>query len=250
MFEYVHPVTKRGPRSVDQLKKEIRKLQKIIDKREKTYSRDDVTKMRAQFEKLDKRYQTKKQKFDLVMSRYAGLKKACKDRYDRWKAFRTQASKKTAKHFKRLLQHRGSTGILDFEHDSGSLNMQLCMDVNQKEETIAASQVTDTSSLSGGERSSVTLALLMALGETIDCPFRLMDELDVYMDPANRQMLMDVIARAAERQFDRQVIMLTPNNIDGMLKNGDDESIAMKVLLPENLNILTLPSKKERNSSV
>jgi chromosome segregation ATPase len=251
MVDYVDPETNKGPKSVDTLKKLIRRLQKLIKSREKTYSRDEVMKMRARFEKLDKRYQAKKARFDIVNTRHGGLKAACTDRHDRWIGFREKASKKTAKYFKKLLQHRGSTGDLTFDHEEGkTLNMQLCMDVNQTEETILASQVTNTSALSGGERSSVTLALLMALGETIDCPFRLMDELDVYMDPANRQMLMDVIARAAERHFDRQVIMLTPNNIDGMLKVGDDDDdeATMRVLMPENLNILTLPSKKKRGN--
>ena len=251
MLDYVDPETNKGPRSVDTLKKLIRKLQKIIKSREKTYSRDEVIKMRARFDKLDKRYQAKKARFDVVNTRHRGLKAACTERYDRWVGFRKKASEKTAKVFKKLLQHRGSTGELTFDHEKGkTLNMQLCMDVNQTEETIMASQVTDTSALSGGERSSVTLALLMALGETIDCPFRLMDELDVYMDPANRQMLMDVIARAAERHFDRQVIMLTPNNIDGMLASDENESdeAQLRVLFPENLNILTLPSKKKRGN--
>ena len=41
------------------------------------------------------------------------------------------------------------------------------------------------------------------------------------------------------------------NNIDGMLAVGDedDNEATMKVLMPENLNILTLPSKKKRGTN-
>ena len=107
--DYVDPETNKGPKSVDALKKLIRRLQKLIKSREKTYSRDEVMKMRAQFEKLDKRYQAKKARFDIVNTRHGGLKAACTDRHDRWIGFREKASRKTAKYFKKLLQHRGST---------------------------------------------------------------------------------------------------------------------------------------------
>ena len=57
--------------------------------------------MRARFEKLDKRYQAKKARFDIVNTRHGGLKAACTDRHDRWIGFREKASKKTASPKKR-----------------------------------------------------------------------------------------------------------------------------------------------------
>jgi chromosome segregation ATPase len=71
--------------------------------------------------------------------------------------------------------------------------------------------VRDTSTLSGGERSFTTLALLLALGEAVECPFRgklvyaslvpfsqelsfpcllVLDEFDVFMDAANRKVVL------------------------------------------------------------
>ena len=246
MFDYVDPKTKRGPRNVDELQKDIRRLNKQIEKNENEYTVKDVKKMRDQYDKIEARYNEKNKKFKSTMERYTGLSDSCKERHNQWENFRKSASKKTNKYFLEILSARGSIGELDFDHENKSLSMELVMNANQTQETVAASQITDTSALSGGERSSVTLSLLMALGETIDCPFRLMDELDVYMDPSNRMMLMNVIARAAERHFDRQMIMLTPNNIDGMLDDQGDGESSIRVLEPENLNILTLPSRRER----
>lgn len=42
----------------------------------------------------------------------------------------------------------------------------------QKDNLDEASQSTDVKELSGGERSFATLALLLALGESIESPFR------------------------------------------------------------------------------
>lgn len=44
--------------------------------------------------------------------------------------------------------------------------------VVQKDNQDEATQSENVKELSGGERSYATLALLMALGESIECPFR------------------------------------------------------------------------------
>ena len=173
--------------------------------------------MRKELAIAETRYQSRKATFDAVQNRFKHLKKSYMIRHKRFHQFKERASSITTSVFSSILRERGSLGDITLDYENEALEMTLVMKANQSQETITASQVQDTSVLSGGERSSVTLALLMALGEITDCPFRLMDELDVYMDPANRQMLMDIIVRTAERNFNRQVILLTPNNIDGML---------------------------------
>jgi structural maintenance of chromosomes protein 6 len=40
---------------------------------------------------------------------------------------------------------------------------------------------------SGGERSYTTMALLVAMGETLETPFRILDEFDVFLDAETRK---------------------------------------------------------------
>ena len=69
--------------------------------------------------------------------------------------------------FDRCLQKRGSTGRLKFDKREKTLSMSF-----QKDNTDTCSQLSNMASLSGGERSYSTLALLLGLGEVIESPFR------------------------------------------------------------------------------
>jgi ubiquinone/menaquinone biosynthesis C-methylase UbiE len=95
----------------------------------------------------------------------------------------------------RILQNRGQSGCLEFNH---KVSPPLCADrqdpacrvvgvltlcgdawqaktlhmIVQKDNTDESTQSNNVKELSGGERSFATLSLLLALGESIECPFR------------------------------------------------------------------------------
>jgi hypothetical protein len=46
---------------------------------------------------------------------------------------------------------------------------------------------------SGGERSYTTMALLVALGETLETPFRILDEFDVFLDAETRKLVISFL---------------------------------------------------------
>ena len=81
--------------------------------------------------------------------------------------------------------------------------------------------IKDTKSLSGGERSYSTVSLLLALWEAMECPFRAMDEFDVFMDPVNRQISLDLLIESAREHKHRQFIFITPHDYSG-IKYGPD----------------------------
>ena len=98
-------------------------------------------------------------------------------RYDRLRRIRKHICRMSNREFDKILQKKGSSGALRFDHEDATLKMTYQKD-NQDETT----QIDNIQSLSGGERSFSTLAMLVSLGATIECPFRVMDEFDVFMD--------------------------------------------------------------------
>ena len=87
------------------------------------------------------------------------------------------------KGFDRTLQRKGQCGELLLNHRERELNL-----VVQKDNRDSQSQIENVKLLSGGERSYATLSLLVALGEALECPFRIMDEFDVFMDVVSRKV--------------------------------------------------------------
>lgn len=78
--------------------------------------------------------------------------------------------------FNALLQPQGAQGQLLFNHTDQTLQMVVNPNTRDTERQDAASTVV----LSGGERSVTTIAFVMAVGEQVECPFRAIDEFDVF----------------------------------------------------------------------
>ena len=136
-----------------------------------------------------------------------------------------------------LLRRRGWGGKISFDHD----NQRLLFDVrpNGTSEAHASSAKrakTDSRSmlkeLSGGERSATMSALLMALADAMDVPFRAFDEFEVFMDDAARQLAYKTMITTCMDYPTRQFMFLTPLNIASI--NQNDKGFAK--ILAENPN--------------
>jgi hypothetical protein len=73
------------------------------------------------------------------------------------------------------------------------------MDFEIEKERGSGSQISDVKELSGGERSVTTMSLLMALWKSIESPFRILDEFDVYMDQVGGPSLGGPSPRASKQ---------------------------------------------------
>ncbi|CAF1187029.1 unnamed protein product [Adineta steineri] len=74
-------------------------------------------------------------------------------------------------------------------------------------------------SLSGGERSISTFCFLLALWQSIYQPFRILDEIDIYMDNEKQHSSFDILYENTLQYSSSQHIILTPQSIDSQLWN-------------------------------
>lgn len=113
--------------------------------------------------------------------------------------------------FDEILNKKGSSGQLTFNHKDKTLDL-----IVQKDNTNEGSQTADVKALSGGERSYTTLSLLLALGECLETPFRVMDEFDVFLDPLSRKSALFTMIMLAKQMSHRQFIFITPQDLSSV----------------------------------
>jgi hypothetical protein len=70
-----------------------------------------------------------------------------------------------------------------------------------------------------------TISLLLALGETLETPFRVMDEFDVFLDPVSRKKVIDQLVKVGQSMCHRQFIFITPQDVSNL-----DTSPTLKIL--------------------
>ena len=73
----------------------------------------------------------------------------------------------------------------------------------------------------------IALRELMALWDSMESPFRCLDEFDVFMDLVNRRLCMDMMLKAAEQHRGCQFVFLSPLNMSQL--NLDSSRVDMKV---------------------
>mmetsp|Transcript_18798 Transcript_18798/g.52504 ORF Transcript_18798/g.52504 Transcript_18798/m.52504 type:complete len:1214 (+) Transcript_18798:218-3859(+) len=141
-------------------------------------------------------------------------------RQKRWEQYRDYITDFTDVKFDEVLNKKGSSGRLEFDHDKKMLNLVVCKDMHDEQ-----SQQKDVKALSGGERSFATIALLLALGESLETPFRVMDEFDVFLDPKARTLVIDQLVHVAKEMSHRQFIFITPQDVSHLDESTDNLKI-------------------------
>ena len=70
----------------------------------------------------------------------------------------------------------------------------------------------DAYTQSGGERSTATVAFLLALQQHVRSPFRAVDEYDTHMDPRNREVIANILVSSVMGSA-AQYLAITPSQI-------------------------------------
>ncbi|KAJ8311272.1 hypothetical protein KUTeg_011176 [Tegillarca granosa] len=72
----------------------------------------------------------------------------------------------------------------------------------------------DMKSLSGGERSFSTVCFILSLWDSMESPFRCLDEFDVFMDMVNRRISMDMMMLMAKQQTHKHKLGIQIPNLN------------------------------------
>ncbi|KAF7118316.1 hypothetical protein CNMCM5793_007828 [Aspergillus hiratsukae] len=167
-------------------------------------SRDEIA---AEVERATAAYQRAMKQIEEFRLLADVLKATLRHRKARWLIFRSHISSRAKAQFTYLLSERSFRGRLLTDHNGKLLDLQ-ASDVEFRRACAGRGAKT----LSGGEKSFSQVCLLLALWEAMGSPVRCLDEFDVYMDPINRKMAIDMLMLAARRSIGRQFILITPGS--------------------------------------
>lgn len=188
------------------------KLKKIEqEKQRRNMIESDPAVARDKYFRAKKDLDSKMEQINAIERNTTALKKDLHDRKKRWRQFRGHIAELTNLGFDTFLNKKGSAGEVEFDHEAKQLNL-----IVQKSNTDAHSQTKDVKALSGGERSFATLSLLLAIGESLETPFRVMDEFDVFLDPVARKIAMNSLVKVAKGMDHRQFIFITPQDVSSL----------------------------------
>ncbi|XP_058974562.1 structural maintenance of chromosomes protein 6-like isoform X3 [Musca domestica] len=109
--------------------------------------------------------------------------------------------------FNMILRLRNFEGSLDVNHQQKTLKLSVKPRCHNK------NAVSDTKSLSGGERSFTTAAFLLSLWSCVDHPFYFLDDNDVFTDEVNREYMTRLLIDEGRRRPLRQYSFLTPQDM-------------------------------------
>lgn len=107
---------------------------------------------------------------------------------------------------------RNYTGNLKIDHTNQTLELSVVPRDKDVENAVS-----NAKSLSGGERSYTTIALLLSLWACVDYPFYFLDEYDVFTDQVNRHYITKLLFSEAEKKKFRQYTFLTPQDMSSVV---------------------------------
>ena len=181
----------------------------------------------ASIQAVTKAYETKAREYTYLRNKIAFISRQLKhvfamkvDRDKRFKGLQSYVSKMSSTVFNSLLRQTQQSGHVDYDHDNKTLGISVQLEGRASE---SVANVNDAKQLSGGERSSATLALLLALIFSTDYPFSVLDEFDVCMDEQRRSTSIAQLVKMAQKRDDRQFIFLTPHSLASLELTDDKE---------------------------
>ena len=200
------------------LQSEMKETKKAIVEQQKSQkmSREECTqKLTKRLEDYNKHKSTMK-----VMTRlFNKLSVALQIRLNKHKELQDMIIIRASNYFQTHLSKRNYSGRIRFDAKSETLTLDVTTNKLNKQGT------QNTCTLSGGERSYITVCFIMSLWETMESPFRCLDEFDVFMDMVNRAISIEIMMKTASDFPDRQFVFFTPLDMTSYISNNENVKI-------------------------
>ncbi|CBJ48925.1 smc-like protein [Ectocarpus siliculosus] len=211
--------------TVEQLEHKVQVSRKRYEKEREKRCKRSKTKEEVESQLLQayNLFKEKEKLADTLEGNMEMLSNERNQRTRRWRQMRDFVARQTSRLFDAYLQEKGASGEVRFDNECQTLGLTY-----QKDSSDNASQCSDVKLLSGGERSFATLALLLALGQSHECPFRVMDEFDVFMDAMSRNIAIKQVIEFAKRDSSRQFILITPQDLSSVTASDACKIIKMQ----------------------
>jgi chromosome segregation ATPase len=193
--------------SLEPIPKDPKKLQTDIENRAKAMAKQDrlrgmsVDEVKLLLKRTGDAHDKAKADVTRMVKLLNALKASMELRAHRWDNFRRYIALRAKANFLMFTSLRGYEGRLKFSHQKKRLDISVKTD----EATQAARK--DAKSLSGGEKSFSTVAFLLTLWESVNCPIRGLDEFDVFQDSVNRETSIRMLVETAMSTNEKQHIL-------------------------------------------
>lgn len=198
-----------GPRIVT-----LRSSDEILDEMRVTDGRiaaladvsEDIERMYESYSKL---YLELKEKARIVAENKEKTLKEIKARMDAWRTVIESLLEHINLEYKMILLRASATGFVRLlsEEDIEDAGIEICVGFRGAED-----MPLNAYTHSGGERSTATMAFLLALQRHVQSPFRAVDEYDIHMDPKNRELMANLLVSSLSG-MDTQYLVITPNRM-------------------------------------
>ncbi|CAB9514637.1 of chromosomes protein 6 [Seminavis robusta] len=185
------------------------KIEKELERRD--LSNEDPTEAIEKLSRAKDDLRSTQEAVDKSESTLRVLRRDMKKRRQRFDDLKDYLARMTHERFDSILHLNNASGSLEFDDDKKQLNL-----VVQKSAKDPNSQTKDVKSLSGGERSFTTISLLLALGESLETPFRVFDEFDVFLDTQARKLAIKTLIHIAKKMEHRQFVFITPQDLSSV----------------------------------
>ena len=174
----------------NELIQERRRIQADLEEWRKAAPPADEIKQR--FDAIKPKYETHQERVDRCNQHVDEMNNLLHHRTKEWEQMKDHVRRRLSIEFRIIMRKQGHEGGLDIDYDAGKLDMRVHMASHD-----GATQVVNSKTLSGGERSFTQVALIMALQKFSGSPMCIYDEFDVFMDSINRGNSIKILLGAA-----------------------------------------------------